>query len=78
MMASTPNLPEELAKDRRHPLRRIAVRDALALGVLASIVLGMFLVTELYYSAYMRYRARLGLPTDTSPVISMPIVRRHR
>ena len=67
--------PAALSKD--HPLRRLAVRDAIALSTLIAITLAMFGVTELYYSAYTRYRASLGLPTDNTPVITLPVVRRH-
>lgn len=59
-----------------YPLRRLAVRDAIALGVLVATTLALFGITELYYSAYDHYRATLGLPTDNSPVITLP-VRRH-
>ena len=62
---------------KRHPLRRLAVRDAIALGILTAITLLMFAVTGLYYSAYNRYRAALGLPTDNTPVITLPTMRRH-
>ena len=68
-------LPDALGK--HHPLRRLAVRDAFALGILIAITLVMFAITGLYYSAYNRYRASLGLPTDNTPVITLPIVR-HR
>ena len=60
-----------------HPLRRLAMRDALALGVLVAVTMGLFGVTELFYVAYSRYRASLGLPTDNTPVITLPVVRRH-
>lgn len=62
---------------KHHPLRRLAFRDAIALGILAVITLLMFAVTGLYYSAYNRYRASLGLPTDNTPVITLPTLR-HR
>ena len=57
-----------------HPLRRLAMRDALALGVLVAITLGLFGATELYYVAYSHYRASLGLPIDNSPVITLRAV----
>lgn len=53
------------------------MRDALAFGVLVAITLGLFGATELYYVAYNHYRASLGLPIDNSPVITLPVVRRH-
>jgi hypothetical protein len=62
---------------KHHPLRRLAVKDAIALGTLAAITLSLFGITGLYYSAYNRYRAWLGLPTDNTPVITLPVVRRH-
>jgi hypothetical protein len=62
---------------KHHPLRRLAFRDAIALGILAAITLLMFAVTGLYYSAYNRYRASLGLPTDNTPVITLPTMRHH-
>jgi len=65
------------ALGKEHPLRRLAMRDALALGVLTAITLALFGITGLYYSAYTRYRASLGLPTDNTPVITLPVVRRH-
>jgi hypothetical protein len=65
------------ALGKNQPLRRLAVRDAIALGVLVAMTLALFGVTELYYAAYSRYRASLGLPTDNSPVITLPMVRRH-
>jgi len=67
--------PAALGKE--HPLRRLAMRDAFALGVLAATTLALFGITGLYYSAYTRYRASLGLPTDNTPVITLPVVRRH-
>jgi len=66
------NLGFPAALGKNHPLRRLAMRDALALGVLVVITLMLFGFTELYYVAYSHYRASLGLPTDNSPV-----VRRH-
>jgi hypothetical protein len=66
------------ALGKHHPLRRLAVRDAIALGMLIAITLALFGITGLYYSAYTRYRASLGLPTDNTPVITLPVVRRHR
>ena len=77
-MVRETSFPDALAKDSLHPLRRMAVRDAIALSVLAGIMLAMFAITGLYYSAYTRYRAKLGLPTDNTPVISIPVVRRHK
>lgn len=65
------------ALGKHHPLRRLVVRDAVAIGTLAAITLAMFGVTGLYYSAYTRYRAAHGLPTDNTPVITLPVVRRH-
>jgi hypothetical protein len=65
------------ALGKHHPLRRLAVRDAVALGLLAVTLLVLFGFTELYYIAYSHYRASLGLPTDNSPVITLPTVRRH-
>ena len=62
---------------RHHTLRRLAMRDALAFGVLVAITLGLFGATEFYYVAYNHYRASLGLPIDNSPVITLPVVRRH-
>ncbi len=62
---------------RNHPLRRLAMRDAIALSILAAITLLMFAVAGLYYSAYNRYRASLGLPTDNTPVITLPTMRHH-
>ena len=62
---------------KHHPLRRLAMRDAFALGVLVAITLALFGATELYYVAYSHFRASLGLPTDNSPVITLPVVRRH-
>ncbi len=53
------------------------MRDAVALGLLAVTLLVLFGFTELYYIAYSHYRASLGLPTDNSPVITLPTVRRH-
>ena len=70
------SFPAALGKN--HPLRRLAVRDAIALGTLIAITLALFGITGLYYSAYTRYRASLGLPTDNTPVITLPVVRRHR
>ena len=66
------------ALGRQHPVRRMVVRDAMALSVLLAITLALFAVTGLYYSAYTHYRAGLGLPTDNTPVITLPQVRRHR
>lgn len=60
-----------------HPRRRLAIRDAVALGVLGAIMLVLFAITGLYYSAYSRYRSKLGLPVDNTPVITLPAVRRH-
>jgi hypothetical protein len=74
-MAYKMTFPAALGKN--HPLRRMAMRDALALGVLSAVTLVLFAVTGLYYSAYTRYRAKLGLPTDNTPVITLPTVRRH-
>ncbi|HEY9128179.1 MAG TPA: hypothetical protein VIM62_13680 [Acidobacteriaceae bacterium] len=68
-------MPE--AFGRRHPRRRLVMRDALALGVLLAITLALFAITGLYYGAYTRYRAALGLPTDNTPVITLPVVRRR-
>jgi hypothetical protein len=65
------------ALGKHHPLRRLAVRDAFALGLLVAITLLLFGITELYYVAYSHFRASLGLPTDNSPVITLPVVRRH-
>ena len=65
------------AFDKQHPLRRLAVKDAIALGILTAITLALFGFTGLYYGAYTRYRASLGLPTDNTPVITLPAVRRH-
>jgi hypothetical protein len=65
------------ALGKHHPLRRLAMRDALALGVLVAVTMGLFGATELYYVAYSHYRASLGLPIDNSPVITLPAVRRH-
>ena len=65
------------AFDKHHPLRRLAVKDAIALGTLVVLTLALFGITGLYYSAYTRYRASLGLPTDNTPVITLPVVRRH-
>jgi len=65
------------ALGKHHPLRRLAVRDVFALGVLLALTLLLFGLTELYYVAYSHYRASLGLPTDNSPVITLPVVRRH-
>jgi len=65
------------ALGKHHPLRRLAIRDLIALGVLVAITLALFGFTELYYVAYDHYRAALGLPTDNSPVITLPVVRRH-
>jgi hypothetical protein len=62
---------------RQHPMRRLIMWDALALSVLLAVTLALFAVTGLYYSAYTRYRAALGLPTDNTPVITLPVVRRH-
>ncbi len=64
-----------LGKDHRK--RRLAVRDFFALAALVGIMLALFGITGLYYSAYTRYRASLGLPTDNTPVITLPVVRRH-
>ncbi len=58
-------------------MRRLAVRDAIALGLLVLVLLVLFAITGLYYSAYSRYRASIGLPTDNTPVITLPVVRRH-
>jgi len=69
------SFPEALGK--HHPLRRLAIRDAFALGVLIVTTLALFGITGLYYSAYTRYRAALGLPVDNTPVITLPAVRRH-
>jgi hypothetical protein len=69
------SLPTALG--RHHPLRRLAMRDVFALCLLAAIVVVLFGVTELYYIAYSHYRASIGLPTDNSPVITLPTVRRH-
>ncbi len=68
-------LSEAWGKDR--PLRRLALRDAIALSIVVAITLLMFAVTGLYYSAYNRYRASLGLPTDNTPVITLPTMRHH-
>lgn len=65
------------ALGRQHPRRRMVVRDAAVLGVLLAVTLALFGVTELYYSVYSHYRASLGLPTDNSPVITLPQVRRR-
>ena len=65
------------ALGREHPRRQMIVRDAMALGVLLAVTLALFGVTELYYSMYSRYRTSQGLPTDNSPVITLPQVRRH-
>jgi hypothetical protein len=65
------------ALGKEHPMRRLAVRDAVALGLLVLILLALFGVTGLYYSAFNRYRASIGLPTDNTPVITLPVVRRH-
>ncbi len=65
------------ALGKHHPLRRLAVKDAFALGTLVAITLALFGITGLYYSAYTRYRAALGLPVDNTPVITLPVVRRH-
>jgi len=65
------------ALGRHHPLRKLAIKDALALGTLVVITLTLFGLTELYYSAYSRYRAAHGLPVDNTPVITLPAVRRH-
>jgi hypothetical protein len=65
------------ALGKHHPLRRLAMRDAFALGVLVAITLAMFGVTGLYYSAYTHYRASVGLPTDNTPVITLPVMRRR-
>lgn len=62
---------------KNHPLRRLAIQDAIALGVLVVITLLMFAVTGLYYNAYNRFRASLGLPTDNTPVIMLPMMRHH-
>jgi hypothetical protein len=69
------SFPAALGKE--HPMRRLAIRDVAALGVLVAITLVLFGLTELYYVAYSHYRATLGLPTDNSPVITLPVVRRH-
>lgn len=61
----------------QHPVRRMVVRDAFAFGVLLAITLTLFAVTGLYYGAYTRYRASLGLPTDNTPVITLPVVRQR-
>ena len=53
------------------------MRDVIALGVLVTVTMVLFGATELYYAAYSHYRASLGLPTDNSPVITLPVVRRH-
>jgi len=68
-------MPRALGKE--HPKRQMMVRDAVALGVLLAVTLGLFGITELYYSLYSHYRVSLGLPTDNSPVITLPQVRRH-
>jgi hypothetical protein len=65
------------ALGKQHPMRRLAVRDAIALGLLVLVLLVLFAITGLYYSAYSRYRASIGLPTDNTPVITLPVVRRH-
>ena len=65
------------ALGRQHPMRQMMMRDAMALGALLAITLALFAVTGLYYSAYTHYRATLGLPTDNTPVITLPQVRRH-
>lgn len=65
------------ALGKNYPLRRLAVRDAIALGALVAITLVLFGLTELYYVAYSHFRATIGLPTDNSPVITLPVVRRH-
>jgi hypothetical protein len=65
------------ALSKEHPMRRLAVKDAIALGLLVLILLVLFAITGLYYSAYNRYRATIGLPTDNTPVITLPVVRRH-
>jgi hypothetical protein len=65
------------ALGKHHPLRRLAVKDAVALATLAAVTLALFGITGLYYSAYTRYRASLGLPTDNTPVITLPVVRRR-
>jgi hypothetical protein len=68
-------VPAALGKE--HPRRRMMVRDVMALSVLLAVTLALFGVTELYYSLYSHYRASLGLPTDNTPVITLPQVRRH-
>jgi hypothetical protein len=65
------------ALGKHHPLRRLAIKDAFALGTLVAVTLALFGITELYYSAYSRYRAAHGLPVDNSPLITLPAVRRH-
>jgi hypothetical protein len=65
------------ALGKEHPMRRLAVRDAAAFGLLAVILLVLFAITGLYYTAYNRYRASIGLPTDNTPVITLPVVKRH-
>ncbi|WP_263358254.1 hypothetical protein [Acidicapsa ligni] len=69
------NLPAELSE--QHPFRKQAIRDAIAFGILCAITLVLFGVTGLYYGAYSRYRASIGLPTDNTPVITLPVVRRR-
>lgn len=69
------HLPAALPK--QHPFRRQAIRDAVALGVLCGITLVLFAITGLYFGAYSHYRESLGLPTDNTPVIKLPVVRRH-
>ena len=77
-MANDTSFPEALNQNSGHPRRRMAVKDAIALSILTAITLAMFAITGLYYSAYTRYRAKLGLPTDNTPVITLPVVRRHK
>ncbi|MFC5861774.1 hypothetical protein ACFPT7_05680 [Acidicapsa dinghuensis] len=60
-----------------HPLHKLAVQDAIAIGILTAFTLLMFGLVGLYYSAYNRYRASLGLPTDNTPVITLPTMRHH-
>lgn len=66
-------LPDALSK--QHPRRRLAVRDAIAFGLLFAATGAIFAITGLYYSAYNRYRSSLGLPTDNTPVITLPTMR---